>query len=220
MKTAIRTTTLTVVLLLMLTAGVFAETAAEPQPLSKDFRINVVTERSNYVSGGKLNLVVELLNNSPLRTHVVLPESNDLDPNMPVIIGKARLIPLSRTRSVEDSEPNETVLVEDIRVVKQVPLKLVGGPVITGHSSVVISLASFNLVRRQETEPQAAEDIVIETEQGEVIGIRPGLYLLDCEINRIAGVKEAHAEKIIMIRRPRDDHDNGRRPAWAQKKRK
>lgn len=204
------------VLSLILLGNVFAQDPP-PEP-SNNFRINVITEKDAYISGGRLSLVVELLNNSPRPVRIVMPEPNqppqNEEPNETVlrrhvIIGMARLIPLHRPQ-IPDGNTAESAP----EPVKQVPLRLLGGPLITGHSTVVISAETMLLgfMPIPGTDESAIDEDVADSEEIDLIGLRPGLYLLDCEVRRIAGVQEAHAEKIIRVLPKPKRHDNGRRP--------
>ena len=214
MKKTIQKMALTFVIVAMLLGPAFGAPQQPPEPQrSNDFRINVVTDKNAYVTGRQLSLVVELLNNSPLATRIQLPQSDPStqaqqgDPNLPIIIGLARLIPLRSMRSPAGDQVDVEAL-DGPQAVKQVPLRLLGGRLLPGHSTVVISLANMKLVRRRPNNdgPQA---------QPQIMPLKPGLYLLDCTINKIAGVQQTHAEKIIKILPP--PHDNGRRPPQANK---
>jgi hypothetical protein len=215
MKKTIQKMTLVFAIAVMFLSPAFGAPQQPPQQQrSDDFRINVVTSKNAYVTATKLSLVVELLNNSPMAARIQLPQPGPAaqaqqgDPNLPIIIGVARLIPLRPMRSpAGDQVDVETAA--GAESVKQVPLRLLGGPFLPGHSTVVISLADMRLARRRGGAGPEAEA------EPQVRPLKPGLYLLDCTINKIAGVEKAHAEKIIKILPP--PHDNGKAPPHANK---
>jgi len=210
----------------------FAEPQQPPLPqTSDDFRVNVVADSHSPMD--RLNLTLELLNNSsteivlspqeqaPDETQILPDEPADGEPNMPPIIGVARLIPLRVPPPQENEQQPETEVQEGSPMITEVPLRLLGGPVITGHSTVVISIASMPLNHGPAPEENGQEALNQEDateENDEPMGIRPGLYLLDCGVNAIEGIAEIHAETIIRIPLPPPSpHDNGRRPNQANR---
>lgn len=134
-------------------------------------------------------------------------------PWRPIIIGYATL-----TRLGPSPVPYPVPLAEETEIVKPKPIKfllpLFGPARIPGHSTRIISTANILircpfLIEAVEAEPLEAEPAELaEAEPIEIIPaiaccriLRPGYYLLDCHINKIAGAKAARAQKIIQIRR-------------------
>lgn len=232
MKKTIQKIGFTAAIFIMLTTTLFAQVQPPVPATSDNFRINVMTNINGDVNGGGLNLVLELLNNgssdvvfavpdgpAPTQTPALPGEPGDGDPGMPVI-GVASLTRLDIPPLVEDDGQADTVPPGGPQPVNEIPLQLFGNPAVPGHSTVVISLARFPLNRGPAPQDPNEPPMNLQEppqDSDQPTGLRPGLYLLDCQVNAIDGVAPVHAEKIIAIPLPPlPPHDNGRRPHQAQ----
>ena len=197
---------------------------AMPGAMAKDFHVEVDTNKDFYNNREVLKLTVKLLNNSSEELHIsrrIRPMPADVAdaeikevfegtfdeiavdveimPKKHIVIGYARLIPLypSPIASAEDAVAPQRIY----------RLPLFGSTVIPAHSTRIISTANIFLtwpiITPAEIEPQSVpegHEAELVPAVGRYIVPRPGLYLLECNITRIWGTKQAQAQKIIRIR--------------------
>jgi len=193
-----------------------------------DFRVAVKTNSSVYHNKDILRLTVELLNDGAAPVQVErFEEPRPLDPVegelaegvldddavdlvirpwWPTIIGYARLTPLDfRIRTLDAADG-----ISAPEIAYRLPL--FGSPVIRPHSTRIISTANI-LIMCPTPEPvdpapapADAENTVAVDQRpridgvGKYYAVRPGRYLLEVNIDRIAGTRIAQAQKIILIR--------------------
>ena len=134
-------------------------------------------------------------------------------PRRHIVIGYAELIPLGLRPAIE---PNAVEPDESLPLKKRFRLPLFGNHTIPGHSTRIISIANILLAHPPILDPNAVEPVELDPNQildsqpveliqaaGRYIAPRPGYYLLNCYINRIAGARIAQAQKIIRIKHRR-----------------
>jgi hypothetical protein len=221
-------TTALAILLVCAFSGSSAAASADALWPAQDFRVSVKTNKRVYFNKDVLRLSVQLLNDSPKAVHIsrqaitdrdVYYDDSDsgrifegvLDDQVvsvevsslyPIIIGYVRLIPLGPS-------PVSTEAEEVSANTKAFRLPLFGRTMIREHSSRIISTANILIIHPELVDPTDIEPLdgdMEETEaaavisaSGRYVALRPGYYLVDCNINRIWGTKLAKAQKIIRI---------------------
>lgn len=220
MELSIKKSVAVILLAMTLVCIGFAEEEVRP---SNDYRINVATNKNVYHHKDVLRLTLKLLNDSPKPTWVVrsngpvspepldetegvfegvLDEENvdvEIRPERNILIGYVKLIPLGpRPEAAEELPPHPAFR-----------LPLFGDAVIAGHSTRIISAANIliahpPIVEPNEGEPEPApnsdQPIQHVKAVGRYVALRPGYYLVDCRVNRIAGAEVSNAQKIIQIK--------------------
>lgn len=212
------------ILSLLASGLVIAQRDIIPIPVKPaNFRLEVQTSRPDYFDRDVLRITVTLLNNGEQQLMLVpdLPdviEPVDLDAGKiipgrmddaavnaiilpeekPLVIGTARLIPLQRPW-MKAQTTTDTVSV----VQREYMLPLFGSAVVPPHSTRVISTIRILLTAPIDADPQPATDATTTAEDVDVAGRWiipwPGEYLLDCTIDKIAGVPAAQAQTIVRI---------------------
>lgn len=188
-----------------------------------NFRLEVQASRTDYFDRDVIRITVTALNDGdqPLQIVPDLPdvtEPVDLDAGKiirgemdgavvnaiilpeekPLVIGVVRLIPLRRPW-MKTQTPDDTMPV----VQREYKLPLFGSAVVPPHSTRIISTIRVLLTAPVDIEPQPTTDTAGTAEDVDVAGrwIIPwaGEYLLDCTIDKIAGVPAAQAQTIVRV---------------------
>ncbi len=199
-------------------------------PVLGDFRVEVETNRDVYHNADVLRLTVKLLNDSPdpvilmqVEDPIPLDTGGDevvaasLDddavdiviwPYWPTAIGYARLTPLDFDSRIMMAQGG--VAMPEIAY----RLPLFGSSVVLAHSTRIISTANIYIGCPVPVpvdpvpvpEPVDVEGSAQPDERPQIDGvgkyyaIRPGRYLLEVNIDKIANVGLAQAQKIVIIR--------------------
>ena len=172
--------------------------------LSKDFRIDVQTNRNIYLHRDVLRLAVKLLNNSqspafvgicpaePVPADAEEAEIEEVDqglldgvdvdvaimPPCPIVIGYAtltRLGPSPVPCPVPGTEEEDTTIKPEP---KKFRLPLFGSPSVPGHSTRIISVANILIACQSiepEREPTPAEAVTADVADAEPIDIIPAV---------------------------------------------
>ena len=219
-----RTIKMGLILTILVSGMVIAQRDIIPIPVKPaNFRLDVQTSRPDYMDRDVLRITVELLNNGEQQLMLVpdLPdilEPVDLDAGKiipgrmddaavnaiilpeekPLVIGTARLIPLQRPWMKAQTNTDTVPVVQ-----REYKLPLFGSAVVPPHSTRVISTIRILLTTPIDTDPQPKGDTTGTAEDVDVAGRWiipwPGEYLLDCTIDKIAGVPAAQAQTIVRI---------------------
>jgi len=219
-----RTIKVGVILTLLVSGLVIAQREVIPIPVKPtNFRLEVQASRLDYFDRDVLRITVELLNNGEQQLMLVpdLPdvvEPVDLDAGKiipgrmddaavnaiilpeekPLVIGTARLIPLQRPWMKAQTSTDGVPVVQ-----REYKLPLFGSAVVPPHSTRVISTMRILLTAPIDADPQPAADTTTPAEDVDIAGRWiipwPGEYLLDCTIDKIAGVPAIQAQTIVRI---------------------
>jgi hypothetical protein len=219
-----RTIKMGLILMILVSGLVLAQREVIPIPVKPaNFRLEVQTSRPDYFDRDVLRITVELLNNGEQQLLIVpdLPdvvEPVDLDAGKiipgrmddtavnaiilpeekPLMIGTARLIPLRRPWMKAQTGTDAVLAVQ-----REYKLSLFGSAVVPPHSTRVISTIRILLTAPIDADPQPATDTTTPAEDVDVAGRWiipwPGEYLLDCTIDKIAGVPTAQAQTLVRI---------------------
>ncbi len=212
------------ILMILVSGLVIAQREVIPLPIKPaNFRLEVQTSRPDYFDRDVLRITVELLNNGEQQLMLVpdLPDVFDLvdldagkiipgrmddaavnaiilPEEKPLVIGTARLIPLQRPWMKAQTTTDSVPVVQ-----REYKLPLFGSAVVPPHSTRVISTIRILLTAPIDADPQPATDTTTTAEDVDVAGRWiipwPGEYLLDCTIDKIAGVPAAQAQTIVRI---------------------
>jgi hypothetical protein len=219
-----RTIKMGMLLTILVSGLVIAQREIIPIPVKPaNFRLEVRTGRPDYFDRDVLRITVELLNNGEQQLMLVpdLPdvvEPVDLDAGQiipgrmddtavnaiilpeekPLVIGTARLIPLQRPWMKTQISTDAVPVAQ-----REYKLPLFGSAVVPPHSTRVISTIRILLTAPVDVEPQPSGDTTTPVENVDVEGRWiipwPGEYLLDCAIDKIAGVPAAQAQTIVRV---------------------
>jgi hypothetical protein len=212
------------ILTILVSGFVIAQREVIPIPVKPaNFRLEVQTSRPDYFDRDVVRITVTALNTGeqPLQLVPDLPdvvEPVDLDAGKiipgrmddaavnaiilpeekPLVIGTARLIPLQRPWMKAQTTTDAVPVVQ-----REYKLPLFGSAVVPPHSTRVISTIRILLTAPIDADPQPAADTTTPAEDVDVAGRWiipwPGEYLLDCTIDKIAGVPAAQAQTIVRI---------------------
>ncbi len=202
----------------------FAQRDSIPIPVKPtNYRLEVQSSRLEYFDRDIIRITVIVLNNGdqPLQFVPDLPdvfEPVDLDAGKiirgqmdggtvnaivlpeekPLVIGSVRLIPLQRPW-MKTPTSDDTISV----VQREYKLPLFGSAVVPPHSTRIVSTIRVLLTAPVEVDPQTTTDTAETAEDVDVAGRWiipwPGEYLLDCKVDKIAGVPASQAQTIVRI---------------------
>jgi hypothetical protein len=219
-----RTTKMGLILTVLVSGLVIAQREIIPLPVKPaNFRLEVQTSRPDYFDRDVLRITVELLNNGEQQLLIVpdLPDVVDpvdldagkiipgrmddaavnaiiLPEEKPLVIGIVRLIPLQRPWMNSQTSTDGVPVVQ-----REYKLPLFGSAVVPPHSTRVISTMRILLTAPIDADPQPAANTTTLAEDVDVAGRWiipwPGEYLLDCTIDKIAGVPAIQAQTIVRI---------------------